>query len=413
LKNIKNALIEAEKSGNLCQENGRDLELNNIDKICTVIDAKIEECKKHSNPEELAKLQTEIAELKAKKQFAENKDLIKDYFRALIKLFVFNIAISFLDTKSITDKGKDLVGKALTPQLKAALLEELNFLNVKYIPLSLQHTGSSGKNVYQVKIEGQKTANIKLTEILSEGEQKVIAIAGFLAELSLQKNFAPIVLDDPVSSLDHKFSEKIAERLVKESARRQVIIFTHDISFLLDLQGKAELDGQYCHCVNVYRKENAAGVIRGEEPWHAMSVHKRLDFIEKELSNILGLYEQDQIKYNQQVAILYDYLRETWEASIEECLFNKVVGRFQPEIKTQRLKEIAVEKSDCDIIVAEWEKCSKWMIGHDMPKQISENRPAPYEFQQDVKKLRDFANTTKTKRTYTKKIQQIPVPEIG
>ncbi len=41
-----------------------------------------------------------------------------------------------------------------------------------------------------------------------------------------------IVVDDPVSSLDHARMEAVAKRLVKEAkADRQVIIFTHNLFF--------------------------------------------------------------------------------------------------------------------------------------------------------------------------------------
>ena len=46
----------------------------------------------------------------------------------------------------------------------------------------------------------------RTSEILSEGETRVIAIAGFLAELQLAPHANAIVLDDPVSSLDHVFT---------------------------------------------------------------------------------------------------------------------------------------------------------------------------------------------------------------
>jgi len=113
------------------------------------------------------------------------------------------------------------------------------------------------------------------------------------------------------------------------------------------------------------------------------------------------------------ILVLYGYLRETWEAAIEECLFNKVIRRFQAEIKTLRLKEVAINKSDCDTVEVGMGKCSKWMIGHDLSRKISDNRPAPYEFQEDIKKLKDFVHTMKTRRKTVKVPQQTPIPEIG
>jgi wobble nucleotide-excising tRNase len=41
-------------------------------------------------------------------------------------------------------------------------------------------------------------------DILSEGEQRVVAIRSFFAEVGLSGGKGGIVLDDPVSSFDHR-----------------------------------------------------------------------------------------------------------------------------------------------------------------------------------------------------------------
>lgn len=45
------------------------------------------------------------------------------------------------------------------------------------------------------------------------------------------KRKSAVVFDDPVSSLSHQWSTRVANRLVKESLNRQVVILTHDIVF--------------------------------------------------------------------------------------------------------------------------------------------------------------------------------------
>ena len=42
------------------------------------------------------------------------------------------------------------------------------------------------------------------SKVLSEGEQKVLAIADFIAETRMSDNSVPVIFDDPVSSLDHR-----------------------------------------------------------------------------------------------------------------------------------------------------------------------------------------------------------------
>jgi wobble nucleotide-excising tRNase len=50
-------------------------------------------------------------------------------------------------------------------------------------------------------------------------------------------------LDDPVSSLDHVRRGNVAARLCEFAEEQQVIVFTHDLSFVADLFSHAERVG--------------------------------------------------------------------------------------------------------------------------------------------------------------------------
>ena len=73
-------------------------------------------------------------------------------------------------------------------------------------------------------------------EILSEGEYRCVALAGFMAELATNDSDSGIIFDDPVSSLDHLHREAIAKRLAAEGRSRQMIVFTHDLPFYFCLE---------------------------------------------------------------------------------------------------------------------------------------------------------------------------------
>lgn len=70
------------------------------------------------------------------------------------------------------------------------------------------------------------------SSILSEGEQKVIALADFFAETNITTINRGIVFDDPVTSLDEERKKVIAKRLCELSQTKQVLIFTHDLVFV-------------------------------------------------------------------------------------------------------------------------------------------------------------------------------------
>lgn len=58
-------------------------------------------------------------------------------------------------------------------------------------------------------VEPSSLLDYSLFDILSEGEQRVIAIADFLAETSLRTGTAPVIFDDPVNSFDYRRATKL------------------------------------------------------------------------------------------------------------------------------------------------------------------------------------------------------------
>ena len=98
--------------------------------------------------------------------------------------------------------------------------------------------GKKGVLYHQLVLK--RAPGVELPNVVSEGEQRCLAIASFFAELSTADDRSAIVFDDPVSSLDYRWREGVARRLVEEAKTRQVIVFTHDVVFLLRLKELAE-----------------------------------------------------------------------------------------------------------------------------------------------------------------------------
>ncbi len=99
--------------------------------------------------------------------------------------------------------------------------------------------GSSGAQLLKLEIVSQNERNI--SKVASEGEQRGISIACFLAEMKMDNRKSAIIFDDPVNSLSHRWSYKVAKRLAEESLYRQVIIFTHSLAFYKRILEEVEM----------------------------------------------------------------------------------------------------------------------------------------------------------------------------
>jgi hypothetical protein len=113
--------------------------------------------------------------------------------------------------RSLTEVSKQASNEVLNESFRKAFEDECKALRAPTVKLGFP--GRRGQTARSKTV----SADHSLTEVLSEGEQKVVAIADFLAEASFRDGSAPLVFDDPVNSLDHRRLIEIASRIVELS----------------------------------------------------------------------------------------------------------------------------------------------------------------------------------------------------
>lgn len=188
-----------------------------------------------------AAMVAEKLELDARRRLSEIKAAVLESMAKHEVCRKLQACIDGMDTRATSRKSSDLSRTTASQELADALNEELKRLKVSQLRVVMKPESPGGKT--QFKLALQLPGGGTPAAILSEGEQRAIAIASFLAEIKLSKVRGGIVFDDPVSSLDHRRRWEVAERLATESLSRQVIVFTHDIYFLCILEQKVEAVG--------------------------------------------------------------------------------------------------------------------------------------------------------------------------
>ena len=126
--------------------------------------------------------------------------------------------------------------------LKQAFEDELEIFGIRDLKVEIKEDASDSLNP---KLLLRMPKNKRPEEVLSEGEQKCIAIAMFLAERDLQPNQYPMVFDDPLNSLDMRYISMFASRII--DMPNQVIIFSHQVLFKEELLGS---NGTYEYSVD-------------------------------------------------------------------------------------------------------------------------------------------------------------------
>ncbi|MEZ5887880.1 MAG: AAA family ATPase [Paracoccaceae bacterium] len=239
----------------------------------------------------------------------------------------------------------------------------------------------------------QGAGAVKNNQVLSEGEQRALALACFLAEIGGDDTRYGIIVDDPVSSLDHLRIRKVAKRLVAEAVKgRQVVIFTHNLVFFNEVVSEAARAGDAAPLIkSVVAKTQSEGfgVIRENcEPWVA-DLNARIETLRKRAKVLTSVIDFDTDDYRRQVKDFYSDLRESWERAVEEIVLAKTVQRFVPDVKTQRLREVTVTDADYRTIFFAMKRASE-RSGHDMSVGRDLPQPSPDELEADLKELENF-----------------------
>ena len=343
------------------------------------------------DPQAVSKLHTELGELEAREVLAEHLGPVLEEIERKKKIAVYQMCINETRTNSITRKSSDVTRRAVTEQLTRCFAEELDGLRFHHVEVEMVDAGGSRGALYH-KLQLRRAPGVDVSKVASEGEARCLSIASFFAELSTAADRSAILFDDPVSSLDHSWRESVAKRLVVESKSRQVIIFTHDMVFLLALVEKAnELDVALQH--QYLRRENtAAGLSSQELPWAAMKVRDRIGRMNVLWQDAERTFRKgDSGKYEKDASHIYGLLREAWERGVEEVLLAGTVERYRNSVQTQRANQLAdICDNDIRTLNVGMTKCSKWLTGHDQSPADSSPMPGPRELKEDIKELDDW-----------------------
>jgi hypothetical protein len=290
---------------------------------------------------ERAKLLQEKTELEDRKVLAANQAKLTTRRDLLRKDAAYAKAIAELQPKGITERANRFVDDHLTTAVVDRFNVERDNLDISHLKIGLQR--KSGQVKAEFHVDPQTTLTKIASDILSEGEQRALALAGFLTEVALTEGSGPIIVDDPVSSLDRDRSLKVADRLADEAKERQVIVFTHDIIFFNELCAAADEKGIEPVTVAIFSDGDAAGKI---DPagmvWKGLNVAKRIGKLKNDLAPIAKFYTSSPSDYEYQVKNLYGRLRDTYERVVEEIIFKDIVRRGADVIQTQLLRYITL-----------------------------------------------------------------------
>lgn len=344
------------------------------------------------NADQRTKLTTEKAELEDRKTLSANKAKLVTRRDLLLVDDAYAKALADVQTRGITQRANDLLDTHLTTAVITQFDAERSRFDIMHLNVGLARKSDKTKAEFEVNTQTKMT---KVTsEILSEGEQRALALAGFLTEVALTDGSGAIVIDDPVSSLDRDRSAKVAKRIAEEALKRQVIVFTHDMVFFNELCRTADSQGIEPTTIALFSDKIAAGKVdMAGMPWKGMNVAKRIGRVKADAAQLSKLYTTSPADYEVTVKGLYGRLRDTYERVVEEVIFRDIVRRGTDVIQTQLLRYVSLSDA---LAIRFYEGMTRANThSHDNPAADTVAVPSPIEFAADVAELEALVSNLK------------------
>jgi hypothetical protein len=339
-----------------------------VETIASDLAERINKLKEANVTEAIEKLQQQITLFNHREKLGDHLVTIEKAIENLVWTDKAAKAKSKISKRDITVKEKELSGL----YFNQAYIDQFNSECVRLkgaFGINVTHTGSAGTSFRQLSLKGRQPS-----DVLSEGEQKVISLADFLSETILSGINKGIIFDDPVNSLDEKRKGNIAERLIEESADRQIVVFTHDLVFVSQLITYCQDNGKQHVCHWIEQRDGKPGYISLE---NAPSYEKEYRNPNIPLAQYSAAKKIDCSAKDRETHIKdgFTSLRTCYEVLVINGLFKNVVQRFAERVSLEALKTVNFDNTIRDEVSEGFKECCQYMEGHSHSDSLPYRKP--------------------------------------
>jgi energy-coupling factor transporter ATP-binding protein EcfA2 len=341
---------------------------------------KYDEDAKSDNREEIKR---KLNSLQARNWLSEHRTAIDEEVNRLQLLNQIQEARRTTNTKALSQKKGELAEALITDAFVQRFNAELKALGASQVKVELAKSKvSKGRVLHKLQLQGASQRG--LADVLSEGENRIVSIASFLADVTGKSNQAPFIFDDPISSLDQTYEEAVVQRLIELSQDKQVIVFTHRLSLLGTVKHFAEKKFIKPDVISIRSADWGTGepalipLSQGDIKT-ALNTLMNQRYHDAKKASEDGEFEHAEILLK---SMCSDF-RTLVERSIENDLLCGVVQRFQRPVHTLKLKDLAkLKDTDCNLLDSLMTKYSGFE--HSQPAESPAELPKPDDLLTDM-----------------------------
>ncbi len=351
---------------------------------------------KDATNENRPRLEQTRKELSARKWLNQQRLAIDAEITRLAAIQKLQSADSLTHTAALSKRKSILAEALITTAYIRRFKAELKALKGDQIPVELKKTRAEVGHVYHKITLRNAAKEVRTSEILSEGEFRIVSLAAFLADTEGRGAKTAFVFDDPISSLDHVYEEAATQRLVKLSESRQVIVFTHRLSLVgyLEKYAKKQKVSPETICLSRYTPGEPMDL-----PINLKRTDKAANTLANErLAEAKKAFAQGDEAYEREATGLCHDIRVLLERVVEMDLLNEVVRRFSQEVNTKdKIHALAkITDDDCKFVDEYMTKYSRYE--HSQSEEAPIPLPPPQEIEDDLKAIVNFITALRQRK---------------
>lgn len=343
----------------------------------------------------------EKLELEARRWTSQQSAAIQPELERLKQVATYEKWKKSANSTHISKKATEFSEQAITEAFVNRFNEELKKLSAAKIRVELiKSKTKKGKVPHKVVLKGSQSPQGTPDSILSEGEQRIIALAAFLADVVDKPFAAPFIFDDPISSLDQDYEWAVATRLAELAKDRQVIVLTHRLSLFGAMEDAAKKLGEKWKESHLNQRFiEAYDGVAGQPAYQDMSLTntaKANNTLITRLNNVKKEGDDSGADTYRALALgICTDFRKLIERTVEDDLLNQIVRRHRRDVQTQnRLSALThISAEDCELLDRLMTKYSCFV--HSQSSETPVRLPDPSELKEDLESLNTWRGERK------------------
>ena len=355
------------------------LDLSLLDVISVEVDKDIKAFKEDEQARKLAELLKQKTYLAHKEKLEARYTDIEKLNKNLIWVNKANQFTKQSFKSQSTKTEKRLSKEYFNTDYINAFNDECEQLNGKF-GIEIDAKSSDAQSNRQLFLKGKDPS-----AILSEGEQKVISLADFIAETNITTINKGIIFDDPVNSLDEERKSVIAERLVSISKNKQVVIFTHDLVFVSSLINYSTDKSLLHECHWIENRNGKPGQVWLRNSPTYEKVYRNSEPVKKLYTGA----NNDECAPEQREFLVksgFTALRTCYEVLVINDLFKNVVQRYNERVSVDSLSSVYFDETLINELLDSFAQCCRYMEGHTHSDKYAYKKPEPSHLNEEIQR---------------------------